>query len=424
MANETSLSAASQGLGDVNINLFIKNNRNYIQGVGVMGQGGGTSINANVEYRWNFTNFVFNTTLPYTAILQYRGVGATTYNTIQVVVNGTDVEAVASALNTTLISQFNTYTDAGQTYLSTYNNKTEFNTLYLVNQVPDNIADYMVTEDGLFMVTESGELLITQDVSTNEFLVEVVVYPTDDPAVLVYIQEGGGGGTGGVTYGQVVSSYGQNNYDVKGLYIYSPNQQQLNKPISYSSYDAQGNAQVIAIPNVLNPNQIVPSSLVDLSQFDGSIVLDGQSQINTQVLPFNSLQIKFLSKEIASSADLSNNFLDMEEITGTKFFEPQGGDISEFERKDAEIINAIPEEVTNRTQLQKFKTNIRDNNESQNNGDLELDIFKDIFKSKGKENKLKSEPLTNVLSSDYVPVLLIGLITFATFMAIYNKDKG
>ena len=402
MANETSLSAASQGLGDVNINLFIRNNRNYIQGVGVMGQGGGTSINANIEYRWNFTNFVFNTTLPYTAILQYRGVGATTYNTIQVVINGTDVEAVASALNTTLISQFNTYTEAGQTYLSTYNNKTEFNTLYLVNQIPDNIADYMVTEDGLFMVTESGELLITQDVSTNEFLVEVVVYPTDDPAILVQIAEGNGGGTGGVTYGQVVSSY-----DVKGLYLYTPNQQQLNKPIFYSSYDAQGNAQVISIPNVLNPNQIVPSSLVDLSQFDGSIILDGQSTINTQILPLNSLQIKFLSKEIASSADLSNNFLDMEEITGTRFFEPQGGDISEFEKKDAEIINAIPEEVINKNQAQTFKSNIKSNNKEEKKiGDLDL------------------LNINKVMSSDYVPILLIGVITFAGFMAIYNKDKG
>ena len=97
----------------------------------------------------------------------------------------------------------------------------------------------------------------------------------------------------------------------------------------------------------------------------------------------------------------------MEEITGTRFFEPQGGDISEFEKKDAEIINAIPEEVINKNQAQTFKSNIKSNNKEEKKiGDLDL------------------LNINKVMSSDYVPILLIGVITFAGFMAIYNKDKG
>lgn len=410
MADESILQSASQGLADVNINLYIKNNRNYPQGVGVMGQGGGTSVNANIEFRWNLTGFTFNSALPYTVILQTKGRDAAVYSTFQAPVDGFTIDAVVTALNTALISQFNTFTEAGQTYISTYNNKTEFNNLYLVNQLPDSIADYMITETGELLITESGEYLITQDVSTTIFPVEVVAYPTDDPAVLVYIQEGSGGGTGGVTYQEVTNSYGLNNYEVQGLYLYSPDIKQLNKPISYSSIDASGNAQVIAIPNVVDPNQIIPSSLVDLSQFEGSILLDGLSQVNTTILPQNSLQIKFLSKQISAHSKLADNFLDIQEMTNTKFFEPASGEISQFERNEAIITDAIPYEVAYETQ-NDFKIT-----------DFGTDSLKSLEVKKTIQKKKADTIKFPVLKENSFILGMIAIAGIAGFL-LFNKKK-
>ena len=409
------LQSASTELGMTNINLLIRNNRNYIQGVGVMGSGqGGTSINANIEYRYDFTNFVFNN-YNYTVLIQYRGVGATTYNTFSAPLNGNDVQGVVNALNSGFISQFNTYTEAGVTYVSTYNNFTEFNNLSLIANVPDGIVDYMVTENGLFLITESGELIVTQDITNIVFPVEVVIYPTDDPAVLVTIQEGGSGTGRGVTYAQVTSSYGLNNYEVQGLYLYSPNSSQLNKPISYSSYNANGDAQVIAIPNVVDPNQIISSSLVDLSQFGGSIILDGQATINTQVLPQNELQIKFLSKQITTSAELSNNFLDIQAATNTKFFEPPLQDISEFERRDAEIIGAIPEEVANQNVVAKLNTNIQKEVDTINkeNSSVESTTNDGIIKNN-----------VVALGNNKLPIIFLGVVAIASLYLLTRKKKS
>lgn len=409
MAELSPLQAASQGLGDININLLVKNNRNYIQGVTLMGQGGGTSINANIEFRYDFTNFVFNESFPYTLIIQTKGRDSEGgYSTLQTQVNGFNVAAVTSALNSFLVSQFNTFIEDGKTYISTYNNRTEFNNLFLISALPDNIVDFMITESGEFIVTQDGDFLVTQDVSTNVFPVEIVIYPTDDPAVLVFIQEGG---KGGVTYAQVTSSYGLNNYEVDGLYLYSPNIQQLNKPLSYASIDATGNAQVISIPNVVDPNQVIPSSLVDLSQFEGSILLDGLSVINTDILPQNQLQMKFLAKQISTKADLSDNFLDIQEATNTKFFEPPSGDISEFEKNDALIVESANIGLSNDTKDDLKRTQYVDNS---------YDTFspKKIIKPQ-KQGKVKFPEL----KQNRFIIALVGIAVIAGFLLLNKKDK-
>jgi hypothetical protein len=387
-----------------------------------MAQGGGTSINANIEFRYDFTNFVFNTALPYTVIIQTKGRDAVNYGTFQAPVNGFSLDSVVEALNSSLISQFNTFTELGKTYISTYNNRTEFNNLFLVSAVPDNIVDYMVTETGELIITENGDFLVTQDVSTNVFPVEVIAYPTDDPAVLVTVAEGGGGG-GGVTYGQVTSSYGLNNYEVGGLYLYSKDIKQLNRPISYSSIDASGNAQVVAIPNVVDPNQVIPSSLVDLSQFEGSILLDGLAQINTAVLPRNTLQMKFLAKQISAKGDLSDNFLNIQEATNTKFFEPPSGDISEFERNDALIIESITQEVSQEVSQevpQGVSYESRDNLKRTEKVDNLSNTFapKKIDKPK-KQGKIKFP----ILKQNHFIVAMIGIAAMAGFLLFNKKNK-
>jgi hypothetical protein len=409
MAELSPLQAASQGLANTNINLLVRNNRNYIQGVSLMGQGGGTSINANIEFRYDFTNFVFNESFPYTVIIQYKGRDSEGgYSTLQTQVNGFSLAAVTSALNSFLISQFNTFTEDGKTYISTYNNRTEFNNLYLVSALPDNIVDYMITESGDFIVTQDGDFLVTQDVSTNLFPVEIFIYPTDDPAVLVFIQEGG---KGGVTYAQVTSSYGLNNYEVDGLYLYSPDIKQLNKPISYASIDATGNAQVIAIPNVVDPNQVIPSSLVDLSQFEGSILLDGLSVINTDILPQNQLQMKFLAKAVTARGELSDNFLDIQEATNTKFFEPPSGDISEFEKNDALIVESANIDVSYDTEDDLKRTQYVDNSSN-------TFAPKKTIKPK-KQGKVKFPEL----KQNSFLIAVIGIAAIAGFLLLNKKNK-
>lgn len=434
MAELSTLQAASQGLADININLLIKNNRNYPQGVSVMAQGGGTSINANIEFRYNFTSFTFNTTLPYTVIIQTKGRDAAVFGTFQTQVNGYNVEAVVDALNSALISQFNTFTEGGQTYISTYNNKTEFNNLFLVQSLPDNIVDYMVTESGELIVTENGDFLITQDVSTNVFPVEIIAYPTDDPAVLVTVQDGSGGG---VTYGEITNSYGLNNYEVQGLYLYSPDIKQLNRPISYSSIDATGNAQVIAIPNVVNPNQTISSSIVDLSTFEGSILLDGLSQVNTVVLPQNSLQMKFLSKQISAKGKLSDNFLDIQESTNTKFFEPPSESISQFDRNEAIITDAIPDEVIYDVQDNVSTSNLSYGEESEEilPQEVSYQTQNDFKITESGENSLKalsSKKVVNKkqskvefpkLKKNNFIIAILGIAAIAGFLLLNKKDK-
>jgi len=415
MAELSPLQSASQGLADISINLLIQNRRNYIQGVSVMAQGGGTSINANIEFRYDFTNFVFSEAYPYTLIIQTKGRDSEGgYSTLQTIVNGFTVAAVTSALNSFLVSQFNTFVEDGKTFISTYNNRTEFNNLFLVSALPDNIVDYMITESGEFIVTQDGDFLVTQDVSTNVFPVEVVAYPTDDPAVLVTVAEGGGGG-GGVTYGQVTSSYGLNNYEVGGLYLYSQDIKQLNRPISYSSIDASGNAQVIAIPNVIDPNQVIPSSLVDLSQFEGSILLDGLAQINTAVLPRNTLQMKFLAKQISAKGDLSDNFLAIQEATNTKFFEPPSGDISEFERNDAIIINAIPEEVNQAKNDDVKRTEYVDKSSNES-------IPKKTIPNK-KQGKKQGKVKFPKLKQNHFIIAMVGIAVIASIILLNKKNK-
>ena len=405
MNEQDSLSSASLNLGNTEISILIKNNRNYPQGVSVMGSpyASGGSINATTEYRWNFTGYTFNTSNT-TLNLQYRGVGSTSYSTYSTPFNGNTIESVAQVLNSFGISQFNTYIESGQTFLSTYNDTTEFNDLTFV-ATNVSIGQDMVTQDGNFLVTEDQNILTTEIAATTNFTVQIINYPAGDPAISVTIQEGGGAGTGGgVTYEQVQQAFTQNNYEVQGLYLYSPQIEQISGTYLYNTFDATGNKQLIAIPNIIDPNQHVSSSLIDLSQYQGSIILNGNSFVSGNMLPEASLQIKFLAKAINKNGELPNNFLDIQEATGTKFFEPPAGDISEFERADAYILNQVPEEVVPMTVLDEFRYNMRQ----------DLEMQKEDLASQGK--------VYPMVKKDYVPLVLLGVAAIAGIY-LFGKKK-
>ena len=409
MDDKNSLASASQNLGNIEISLLIKNNRNYPQGASVMGSpyASGGSINATIEYRWNFTAYVFNTSNS-TLTLQYKGNGSINYSTLSCPFAGSTAQAVAQTLNSFGISSFNFYTEAGQTYVSTNNNTTIFNDL-TISSTAVSVSQDLTTQSGNIITTENNEVITTEQSSTTTFPVQVINHPAGDPALSVTIQEGGGGGTGGassgVTYPQVQQAFTQNNYEVQGLYLYSPQIEQLSSTFLYNSFDVTGEKQILAIPNIINPNQVVNSSILDLSQFNGSVVLNGNSFVNADILPNATLQMKFLAKSLNTNSDLPSNFSDMQKITGTKFFEPPTGDISEFEKQDAIILNKIPDELP-RNSVDTLKNNIRDNISQQN-----------IENGKGGQGQASAQSTKNNL----IPNALIGIAAIIVLYLITKK---
>jgi hypothetical protein len=211
------------------------------------------------------------------------------------------------------------------------------------------------------------------------------------------------------------------------MYLYSPDIQQLTNIIQYNSLDVNGTKQILNIANTIDPNQLISSSIVDLSQFDGNVVFNGNSFISSELLPFNELQMKFLAKNINTNSELSSNFLDIEKITNTKFFEPQAGDISIFERNEAEILNAIPEEVVPRTITDRFRSKVRENVETQNedvsnqNQGISNEN-EDVQKEEStKENlEIDKNKSIHLLNNKFTPIILLGV---AAIIGVYFYSK-
>ena len=419
MADVNSLAKASQNLGNIEINLVIRNNRNYTQSANVMGSpyGGGGSVNATIEYRYNFTAYIFNTSNS-TLTLEYKGTGATAFSLFSVSFAGSTPESVAQTLNQLGISTFSVYTEAGQTYVSTYNNTTVFGDLNIISTAV-SISQDMITQGGQFLTTENNVTLSTEVASTTMFPVQIINYPAGDPAISVTISEGAGsGGTTGVTYEEVQQAFVQNNYEVQGLYLYSNQIENLNSTITYNSYDASGNKTIAVISNVLDPNQFISASLVDLSSFNGGIVLNGNSFVTPTILPNNTFQMKFLMKSINTNSQLSNNFLEMQTITNSKFFEPPIGSISEFERNDAEILGAIPEEVADLGLVDKFRMSIKNNIETQNQGNQEAP------QNQVESNQKKSVPISEqIILNNYVPLIFVSAVLLAGAYMVFKKKN-
>ena len=406
-----SLTSAAQNIAPSEITILIKSNRSYVQGFNAMGSpyNGNDNANANQEYRYNFTGYVFNTSNSILTI-QVKGVGASAFSTFSTPFAGNTVESVAQTLNTLSIGIFNTYTDLGQTYVSTHNDDNVYGNLTIFSEIV-SVEQGITTQGGDPLTTEGGDIITTEVANTTIFPVEYI--PQGDPALTITVQDSGPGGGGGTSYAQIRNAFSQNNYEVQGMYMYSPDIQQLTNVIQYNSLDVNGTKQILNITNTIDPNQLISSSIVDLSQFDGNVVFNGNSFIASEILPFNSLQMKFLAKNINTNSELPNNFLDIQNATNTKFFEPTSGDISIFERNEAEILNAIPEEVVPRTITDRFRAKVRENVSEQN----------DSFSQNTKQDKVKAKKDNNkILNNKYTPLILLGILTIAGIY-FYTKRK-
>jgi hypothetical protein len=407
-----SLTTAAQNIAATEITILIKSNRSYVQGFNAMGSpyNGNDNANANQEYRYNFTGYVFNTSNSVLTI-QVKGIGASTFSTFSTPFAGNTVQSVAQTLNTLSIGIFNTYTDLGQTYVSTHNDDNVYGDLTIFSEIV-SVEQGITTQGGDPLITQSGDIITTEVANTTIFPVEYI--PQGDPALTITVQDTGAGGGGGTSYAQVRNAFSQNNYEVQGMYMYSPDIQQLTNIIQYNSLDVNGTKQILNIANTIDPNQITTSSIVDLSQFDGNVVFNGNSFISSNILPFNELQMKFLAKNINTNSELSNNFLDIERITNTKFFEPEVGDMSIFERNEAKILNEIPVEVNPANRLERFKSKIRKNISNQNEQST-----KDTTKE-----KVSNEKQIDLLDNKYTPLILLGAAALIGIYFYTRKKKS
>jgi hypothetical protein len=171
------------------------------------------------------------------------------------------------------------------------------------------------------------------------------------PAISVSVADGGNG-VGGVTYAELKQSLGNQVYDVGCLYLYSDNQQQLLGVINYNIYDVNGNAKVTNVVTTIDPYQHSNSLLISLKdKINIPIILNGNSSVSTTVLPNTFFQVKFLADRITNKLGLVNsNFTQMEELTGTKFFEStysSAGDALSCRGRD----NLLTSQATQKTDI-------------------------------------------------------------------------
>jgi hypothetical protein len=155
-------------LAELNITLVITNNRDYPQNTNVMGNPSNLldTSNAKTEYRYDITGFTF--TNENTISIQYRATGSSeAYDLFIADLGGFDNQAIVDGLNLLGIGFFNLYTELGNTYIGTYNERTEFADLnvYYTPLPPSQqpiATQAIITQDDELLLTQIGEVLQIQ----------------------------------------------------------------------------------------------------------------------------------------------------------------------------------------------------------------------------------------------------------------------
>jgi hypothetical protein len=88
------------------------------------------NLNAKTQYRWNITSFSFASETEIT--LEYKPVGASIYSIYSSSIQP-NINSLLAALNNLGIGYFYTYSELGQTYVTTYNDQYVFNDLNIYN---------------------------------------------------------------------------------------------------------------------------------------------------------------------------------------------------------------------------------------------------------------------------------------------------
>ena len=116
-------------LSVVAITLNIKNNRDYPVRINVLGSPVNPldTVNSTTEYRWDVT--AYTPTVSDTLVLEYMVSGSAVFSTFTYQLSNANTEALIIALDSLGIGYFQSYIEAGQLYLSTYNNNVIFGNL-------------------------------------------------------------------------------------------------------------------------------------------------------------------------------------------------------------------------------------------------------------------------------------------------------
>jgi len=120
-------------LACVNITLNIRNNTTYPIRINVLGSPYNPldTTNAKTEYRWDIT--AFTPSNDDTLTLEYKQYGAAVFSTYTSQIYNTNIDGIIAALDGLGIGYFQSYTELGQLYLSTYNDVVEFGLLTISN---------------------------------------------------------------------------------------------------------------------------------------------------------------------------------------------------------------------------------------------------------------------------------------------------
>ena len=120
----------------------------------------------------------------------------------------------------------------------------------------------------------------------------------DSPALEVTVQDSG---VPAVTYAQIKNSLGQYVYLVEAFYMYSENLSQLIGLVNYNRYDSDGNKIVTNIATTVDPYQDNTSIVVDLSDYNTDVVLNGNSSFSATILPNADVKLTMYTKRINNS---------------------------------------------------------------------------------------------------------------------------
>ena len=250
------------------------------------------------------------------------------------------------------------------------------------------------------------------------------------PALSVGVEDAGSSQASGqtiapVTYNQLKNSLGQQAYKVNGFYLYSTNAQQLTSVIKYSIFDSGGNQDIANVVTQIDPFQAIPSLLVDLQGFGKEIILNGNSNVSVTILPFTSVQVKFLAERVSNALGMNyTNFEMIQEATNTEFFKDTYGSklqsiiktneyiSSHFDeaidtRSDLEIEQLLTSREGKPIELEDGISHMHQNPFNIESKPIVNPVFKPIVKYKSDEN--------------YLPLLLIAMAG-ASYL-VYNKYK-
>jgi hypothetical protein len=250
------------------------------------------------------------------------------------------------------------------------------------------------------------------------------------PALSVGVETAGSSQSSGqnitpVTYSQLKNSLGQQCYKVNGFYLYSTNANQLNSVIKYSIFDSGGNQDIASVVTQIDPFQAIPSLLVDLQTFNKEIILNGNSNVNFTILPFTTIQLKFLSERVSNAFGLNyTNFEMIQEATNTEFFkDTYGSKLQSIIKTNREIRNNLdmPIETRSDLEIEQLLTSREGKPIMMENGIAHM--HQNPFNIESKPIvKPAFKPIVKYKSEDnYLPLLLITMAG-ASYL-VYNKYK-